>query len=185
MVASGTADDKGIFSTFGITAGKWYFEVKTTTVGERNWLVVGNEGESGTKNTSDDYGSSYALLRAFDGAIETSATENSEPGSAWGDNDVACFAFDADNGQLWVSDSADIDISGTANVTGLSTSTTYHISYSHVGNSPGSTNEFNFGNPVAALTSANADENGYGAFEYAPPSGYLSLCTKNLGSDGG
>ena len=31
----------------------------------------------------------------------------------------------------------------------------------------------------------NQNGNGYGNFEYAPPSGYLSLCTKNLGSDGG
>ena len=185
MVASGAADDKDIFSTFGITAGKWYWEVKTTTVGERNWLVVSDQGESGTKTTATNYGSNYALLRGFDGAITTSATENSEPGSALNDDDVACFAFDADNGQLWVSDSANIDITGTANVTGLSASRTYHISYSHVGNSPGSTNEFNFGNPVAAPSSGNADGNGYGSFEYAPPSGYLALCTKNLGSDGG
>ena len=44
---------------------------------------------------------------------------------------------------------------------------------------------FNFGNPAYANSSDAADGNGYGAFEYAPPSGYLALCTKNLGSDGG
>ena len=35
------------------------------------------------------------------------------------------------------------------------------------------------------VASANQDANGYGNFEYAVPSGYLALCTKNLGSDGG
>ena len=45
--------------------------------------------------------------------------------------------------------------------------------------------ELNFGNPPYANSSDAADGNGYGAFEYAPPSGYLALCTKNLGSDGG
>ena len=45
--------------------------------------------------------------------------------------------------------------------------------------------EMNFGNPPYANSSDAADGNGYGAFEYAPPSGYLSLCSKNLGSDGG
>jgi hypothetical protein len=25
-----------------------------------------------------------------------------------------------------------------------------------------------------------ADGNGFGAFEYAPPSGFLAICTKNL-----
>ena len=47
------------------------------------------------------------------------------------------------------------------------------------------TTEINFGNPSYANTSSNADGNGYGDFEYPPPSGYLALCTKNLGSDGG
>ena len=45
---------------------------------------------------------------------------------------------------------------------------------------------WNFGGcPSFAISSAAADGNGYGVFEYAPPSGYLALCTKNLGSDGG
>ena len=44
---------------------------------------------------------------------------------------------------------------------------------------------FNFGCPSHSNTSDAADANGYGAFEYAPPSGYLALCTKNLGSEGG
>jgi hypothetical protein len=38
----------------------------------------------------------------------------------------------------------------------------------------------NFGSPAYAISSGNADGNGYGNFEYAVPSGYLSLCTKNL-----
>ena len=49
-----------------------------------------------------------------------------------------------------------------------------------------STIEVNFGGCSAfAISSAAADENGYGNFEFAPPSGYLALCTKNLGRDGG
>ena len=45
--------------------------------------------------------------------------------------------------------------------------------------------QVNFGNPVHSISSGNSDANGYGNFEYAVPSGYLALCTKNLGSDGG
>ena len=48
------------------------------------------------------------------------------------------------------------------------------------------TSEVNFGGcPAFSISSGNTDANGYGNFEYAPPSGYLALCTKNLGSDGG
>jgi hypothetical protein len=38
----------------------------------------------------------------------------------------------------------------------------------------------NFGNPSFSISSGNSDGNGYGNFEYAPPSGYLALCTQNL-----
>jgi hypothetical protein len=38
---------------------------------------------------------------------------------------------------------------------------------------------FNFGNPFKDAGS-NADAAGYGQFEYAVPSGYYALCTKNI-----
>ena len=44
--------------------------------------------------------------------------------------------------------------------------------------------EVNFGNPSYANSSDVADANGYGGFEYAPPSGFFSLCTKNLAEYG-
>ena len=42
----------------------------------------------------------------------------------------------------------------------------------------------NFGNPPNSISSGNADANGYGNFEYAVPSGYYALCTKNLAEYG-
>ena len=42
---------------------------------------------------------------------------------------------------------------------------------------------FNFGNPSFSISSGNTDDNGYGNFEYAPPSGYLALCTQNLATE--
>ena len=46
--------------------------------------------------------------------------------------------------------------------------------------------EGNFGGcPAFAISSGNADADGYGNFEYAVPSGYFALCTKNLGAYGG
>ena len=44
----------------------------------------------------------------------------------------------------------------------------------------------NFGGYTAySISSAASDANGYGKFEYAPPSGFYSLCSKNLGQYGG
>jgi len=43
----------------------------------------------------------------------------------------------------------------------------------------------NFGGYTSgSISSAASDENGYGTFEYAPPSGYYALCTKNLAEYG-
>ena len=42
----------------------------------------------------------------------------------------------------------------------------------------------NYGNPAYTISSGNSDANGYGNFEYAVPSGYYALCTKNLAEFG-
>jgi hypothetical protein len=43
---------------------------------------------------------------------------------------------------------------------------------------------FNFGSPPYTISSGNADANGFGNFEYAVPSGYFALNTKNLSEFG-
>ena len=45
--------------------------------------------------------------------------------------------------------------------------------------------DVNFGGVTSlTISSAASDANGYGTFEYAPPSGYYALCSKNLGTYG-
>jgi len=44
---------------------------------------------------------------------------------------------------------------------------------------------FNFGNPAFTISSSNTDSEGFGNFEYAVPSGYFALCSKNLAEYGG
>ena len=45
--------------------------------------------------------------------------------------------------------------------------------------------EGNFGGTQSfTISSGNTDSNGFGNFEYAVPSGYFSLCTKNLAENG-
>ena len=43
---------------------------------------------------------------------------------------------------------------------------------------------FNFGSPAYSISSGNSDADGHGNFEYAVPSGYFALCTKNLAEYG-
>ena len=59
------------------------------------------------------------------------------------------------------------------------------ISYEDSGTATVATN---FGNGyfgTTAVTSAEADGDGIGAFEYAPPTGYFALCTRNIKAYGG
>ena len=83
---------------------------------------------------------------------------------------------------------SDTDFSNALKVN-ISTAFARHDDW-HVANGTGNgdgTNgifSMNFGSPAFAISSSNADGNGFGNFEYAVPSGYLALCTKNLGSNG-
>ena len=171
------ASDKNTFSTFGLTKGKWYFEIKVTDQGNRGTIFI-----SDTEHNSFA-GTNYAGHQTWNGVSYTSATANSNVGSGASDNDIICVAADLDNGQVWYAKNGNIDTSGTANITGLPTTTTYRISQSESGSSA-STMEHNYGNPSFSISSGNSDANGYGNFEYAVPSGYYALCTKNLAEFG-
>jgi len=171
------ASDKNTFSTFGLTKGKWYFEIKVTDQGNRGAIFI-----SDTEHNSYT-GTNYAGHQTWNGVSYTSATANSNVGSGASDNDIICVAADLDNGQVWYAKNGNIDTSGTANITGLPTTTTYRISQSESGSSA-STMEHNYGNPSFSISSGNSDANGYGNFEYAVPSGYYALCTKNLAEYG-
>ena len=116
-------------------------------------------------------------------------------------NDIQGFALDADNNKLYISNGgAWADGSGTWDSTTFNAAvgviTIAHATsaivgasdfwFPAIGNGSGDINvQVNYGNPPYTLSSAVSDENGYGNFEYAPPSGFLALCTKNLGSSGG
>jgi len=79
-------------------------------------------------------------------------------------------------------------VNGTAENSGTAISKTFSGTYFFVcqHQSSGGTSNFevNFGNPPYANSSSVADENGYGAFEYAVPSGFYAVCTKNLAEFG-
>ena len=44
--------------------------------------------------------------------------------------------------------------------------------------------EYNFGNPTFTVSSSEADDEGYGSFEYDVPTGYYSICSKNIAEYG-
>ena len=60
----------------------------------------------------------------------------------------------------------------------------YYFAISYINTSNTATFQTNFGSPPHSISSGNADANGFGNFEYAVPSGYFALCTKNLAEFG-
>ena len=138
-----------------------------------------------TDITSYGYGYYYS-----NGELYT-AGSGSSYGNTYASGDIIGVALDCDNNKLYFSKNGTWQNSGDP--TSGSTGTGAQSLNTDAGRVWGfalgvqqDNIDSNFGGcPSFSISSGNADGNGYGNFEYAPPSGYLSLCTKNLGSDGG
>ena len=124
-------------------------------------------------------------------------------GTGVSDGDIIMFAFDSATGRVWVGRNGTFfNAPGTSDAGNPAAGTNHSgktltntdgrlISFYVGGQSSSSTNrkiELNFGHGffgTTAVSSANSDENGFGIFEHAVPSGFLALCSKNIQSDGG
>ena len=97
------------------------------------------------------------------------------------------IAIDVDNNKLWCGKDGSWTgdpANGTGNSVTLGTHE-YAPWFHSAGTAGDNSASVNFGGcPSFTISSANADGNGYGSFEYAVPSGFYSLCTKNLAEYG-
>ena len=178
--------DPNLHATFGLTAGSWYFEMKAEAITAGRMASIAllvQDGQSPddyvdarTVNLYYEKNSSGNKIRKFSSDVETGLADNAA-------NDIFGVALDIDNGtvQFYKNGSA-----YGSQVTGLSSSgkTTFISMLGEGGSGRAATCNLNFGSPAFAISSGNADGNGYGNFDYAPPSGYYSLCTKNLAEYG-
>jgi hypothetical protein len=183
-------------ATMGVSAGKWYWEAKMSAANSGVGFQFGvagtdadmNAGGSGSMNDSDPNthfrnAASTASKVLKDGAdVTTSLTTVAE-------DQIVQIALDLDNQKFYIGvqgtylNSAD-PAAGSNPPATVDANTTYLPAWCDNGYADQITLELNFGNPTFTGTD-KSDGNGYGSFEYQPPSGFLALCTKNLGSDGG
>mgnify|MGYP001441717393 CR=1 FL=1 len=189
------------FTVQPLNRGKWYFEFEgNTEAGGGNLVHVAISEESafyvaqGTQSTNR-YGlyleSGSAMYVLYPGA---SRQETNAPIAQY--TKIIGCATDFDNAKMYFFvDGTEIhgqDISaGTAasNLSGWSTSSNWIFHFATVtasNNSARSNIIFNFGQEgtFAGTQTAggNSDGNGIGNFKHSVPSGYLALCTSNLGS---
>ena len=180
-----------ITGTFGLTKGKWYWEGKLTTVGGEEAIGITDIVSTATNNYAGQTANSYTF-QGNNGNIRNN-DGNTSYGSAYGTSVIGVY-MDLDNNKLYFAINGTIQNSGTGfNITDP-TSTTNGFYFPMVGDvdSDAPVWEVNFGNPVSALSSAVADANGYGSFEYDPSAGtfdsaskdFLAICTKNLAEYG-
>ena len=195
----------GGISTFGASKGKWYAEFKQVAESTSNEGAIGVidtiylhtsnvvlssyiEYNAGTYGLRD--GTSKAGFYTSSGSV--TSTNNFHDN--WTTNDIIGIALDIDNNRVYFSKNGQwTDGSGNwdeSNPTGYLTIQSTHGEGTYmfaVGDSSSANNvtwAANFGSPPFSISSGNSDANGYGNFEYAVPSGYYALNTKNLAEFG-
>ena len=152
--------------TFGVTSGKYYFEITAGSTANANTVGIANANMNVTTGLGDNANgwgySNDGYVYNNGSATNTSAT--------WGSGDIAGIAFDADSGKLWFAKNNTWVLSGNPSAgtsptfTGL-TGNTFFPAVSDYGGGSTSNLVANFGQRP---------------FSYTPPTGFVALNTYNL-----
>ena len=191
--ANTATNHKGVAGTFGASSGKWYCEIKTTDVSDSTHVgIIDIDQQENIASQTTGYSSrGYSLSHERDvynnNGIISGYTDWT---GTYGDGDILGIAMDLDNDKLYFSKGGQWSAGdGTWGSTTFNASTaaipiTAGYTYTFGASVYNGNSEFNFGSPPFSISSGNADANGFGNFEYAVPSGYFALCTKNLAENG-
>jgi len=177
-------------STICPASGKWYMEFKFNAVDSR---ILGAAPIGGTLwDSATHYGGgvgSDSVGYADTGYLYVNDSGvNPVFGPTYGNSNIMAIALDMDNGYIyWAKDNTWINSADPVAGSGG-----YALPAGLVEHSIGASvyqqakqSFANFGGyTTISISSAATDANGYGTFEYAPPSGYYALCSKNLAEYG-
>ena len=184
-----------VISTFGFSSGKWYWEVELdsqVTYTQLAGVIKESKMESALLSSfnvgANDGGWGYFLQGNADNG---KAFHNNSASSAYttmSAGNILSIAVDSDNGKIFFGVNGTYVNSGDpANGTGAvytnlpTGENLFPAITNYLGTGSGTpTLLMNFGSPPFSISSGNSDASGMGNFEYAVPSGYYSLCTRNL-----
>jgi hypothetical protein len=184
QVDSGNNWGHGV-GTIGLASGKWYWEVDNITASSNVFFGICNEFNlSHLTNDSTPYSEAGLMLYFQDGRRTIDGTSSEGEYNAYGTTHG--FALDLDSGTRTIKFYRDNSLEGTENLTANFPAGEFVFPILMMSASSNACGvDFNFGGTIAsALASAESDENGYGSFEFAPPSGYYAICTKNIAEYG-
>ena len=187
-------------ATIGVSTGKWYWEVEyDAKSGGTDQPMIGITSTQPTANDNElgNFPNDFAWYTDNGtGYLSNNNTYSNVGFNAYTVGDVISIALDLDNNKLYFakngtwekSGNPESGSTGTGAISITSTASTplgaYFPSVGDATNSQNATFKTNFGSPPYAISSGNADGNGFGNFEYAVPSGYFALNTKNLAEYG-
>ena len=186
------------FTSLGMSAGKFYCEIKMTYASANQGEIVGvgydlSKHQQGTNVNAYNLGyiaEGWSYLGA-EGNIKNNNSTVLGSMPTWGTNDIVGIAIDVDNYKLYFSVNGTFINSGdpTSGSTGtgavsLTTGKTYYFACSDASLSNTHKYQLNCGSPAFSISSGNSDANGFGNFEYSVPSGYYALNTTNLNTYG-
>ena len=168
--------------TFGLTAGKWYFEVKLLadkdnhTHGAISELTA--ELNANVTAIQNDVGVT-SWINGDGGEVVVDGTATTADYGIMAENSIMGIALDIDNYNITYLDD------NSALVSNFNMSSTRGTIFPLIKMGINCAAEVNFGGCSAfAVSSANSDADGHGNFEHAPPSGYFAICSKNLAEYG-
>ena len=193
--------NKHATNNFSPTSGKWYTEICVKTVGSTNgemqwgWIFAPDYTDTAAHGgKANNWGAYYHAYSTDHIKLYDEATEGTNINMTIVAEDILQLVLDIDNAKGWIGRNnvfyaADGGTDGNP-ATGANPTFTYTAAESvdlvnYVANGTG-TDVFvaNFGqdSSFAGILTAqgNQDANGIGDFYYAPPTGFLALCTKNL-----
>ena len=193
-VTYGTASTRrAIFGSIVVTAGKWFCETKIIATSQTSV-----EMNLGISNTYDPEAIGNALISTngftvslfpSNGSLYIGSTRDEQGLGNLAVNDIIGMAINIDDGtlQFYKNGSA----LGSANdiTTGDSDDGELYPGFT-IANSCSSggqtfTASHNFGSPAYSESGGNSDASGFGNFSMSVPSGFFSICTKNLAEYGG
>ena len=190
-VGSGT-EVSGVWATRPISAGETiYFEGTWGSTSGWGYFGVSSKSYHNEVTSTFNADSSTHIFQltptASNRGVASAGSALFTGKTTWTTTDTFQIAIDINNGKLWfgVNDSW-YDSGGTttgdpAAGTNPTVTFTAETPMFVVAQSGGASSiNVNFGQDSQNVSTGNADENGEGDFEFAPPSGFLAFCSANL-----
>ena len=179
-------DNRIALSTIAVSSGKWYVEMKCVQNQDHtHYGIVAADSAYSTSNSLAQMVNAFAYKN--DGNVQEYNQSNIDTGEAtFTTGDIIGIALDMDNNKIYFHKNGTYINSGdpAGNSNGYSITADKEYYFASAQNYATGKTSANFGSPSFSISSGNSDANGYGNFEYSVPSGYYSLCTKNLADYG-